>query len=78
MRSISIVQNDGRGRFGGRRDDIFITTKHWRKYHGYDESLKCLKMSLKALRVERIDLGEEQGRPLVYFRGGYGKFSPGA
>jgi len=29
-------------------------------------------------RVERIDLGEEQGRPLVYFRGGYGKFSPGA
>ncbi|MEE2659277.1 MAG: choice-of-anchor D domain-containing protein [Candidatus Latescibacterota bacterium] len=24
MRSISIVQNDGRGRFGGRRDDIFI------------------------------------------------------
>ena len=39
-----------------RRDDIFITTKHWRKYHGYDESLKCLKMSLKALRVERIDL----------------------
>ena len=27
-----------------RRDDIFITTKHWRKYHGYDESLKCLKM----------------------------------
>ncbi|MEQ8604280.1 MAG: flavin reductase family protein [Marivibrio sp.] len=29
-------------------------------------------------RVERIDLGEDDGKPLVYFRGGYGKFSAGA
>jgi flavin reductase (DIM6/NTAB) family NADH-FMN oxidoreductase RutF len=29
-------------------------------------------------RVARIDLGEESGKPLVYFRGGYGRFADGA
>lgn len=39
-----------------KREDIFITTKHWRKYHGYEPTLQCLKMSLRALQVTAIDL----------------------
>jgi diketogulonate reductase-like aldo/keto reductase len=39
-----------------KREDIFITTKHWRKYHGYEPTLQCLKMSLRALKVTHIDL----------------------
>jgi hypothetical protein len=39
-----------------KREDIFITTKHWRKYHGYEPTLQCLKMSLRALKVAHIDL----------------------
>lgn len=38
------------------RKELFITTKHWRKYHGYDASLQCLTLSLKRLNVEYIDL----------------------
>ena len=39
-----------------KREDIFITTKHWRKYHGYEPTLQCLKMSIRALKVDYIDL----------------------
>ena len=38
------------------RQDVFITTKHWRKYHGYEASFKCLDLSLKRLQVDYVDL----------------------
>lgn len=38
------------------REDIFLTTKHWRKYHGYDATMQCLRLSLLRLGVEYIDL----------------------
>ena len=38
------------------RAEVFITTKHWRKYHGYDASLECLETSLKRLRLDYVDL----------------------
>lgn len=38
------------------RKDVFIITKHWRQYHGYAETLKCLDLSLKRLQVEYVDL----------------------
>jgi len=34
----------------------FVTTKTWRKYHGYDETLKNLNMSLKRLDMPSVDL----------------------
>ena len=38
------------------RDAVFLTTKHWRKYHGYEPTLECLRLSLKRLEVDYIDL----------------------
>ena len=38
------------------REDVVITTKHWRKYHGYDESLRCLGLSLRRLGTDYVDL----------------------
>jgi len=38
------------------RDAVFITTKHWRKYHGYEPTLQCLNLSLKRLQTEYVDL----------------------
>eukprot|EP00559_Dactyliosolen_fragilissimus_P008273 CAMPEP_0184859248 /NCGR_PEP_ID=MMETSP0580-20130426/4247_1 /TAXON_ID=1118495 /ORGANISM="Dactyliosolen fragilissimus" /LENGTH=435 /DNA_ID=CAMNT_0027355767 /DNA_START=60 /DNA_END=1367 /DNA_ORIENTATION=- len=38
------------------RRDIFITTKQWRDYHGYEPTLECLEVSLKRLRTDYIDL----------------------
>lgn len=38
------------------RGDVFITSKQWRSYHGYDKTMKCLRLSLKRLDVEYIDL----------------------
>ena len=38
------------------RHELFVTTKHWRKYHGYEASLKCLKLSLKRLKLDYVDL----------------------
>ena len=38
------------------RDDVFITTKHWRKYHGYEPAKKCLALSLSRLGVTHVDL----------------------
>lgn len=38
------------------RKDVVIQTKHWRSYHGYDPTLKCLDLSLKRLQIESIDI----------------------
>ena len=38
------------------RDDVFITTKHWRSYHGYQASLQCLELSLERLKLDYVDL----------------------
>lgn len=38
------------------RQDVFVVTKHWRKYHGYDQTLECLNLSLKRLQLEYVDL----------------------
>jgi diketogulonate reductase-like aldo/keto reductase len=38
------------------RQHVFVTTKHWRKYHGYEPALQCLKLSLQRLQLEYIDL----------------------
>ena len=38
------------------RKEMFVTTKHWRKYHGYDASLQCLKLSLNRISMEYVDL----------------------
>ena len=38
------------------RDQVFVTTKHWRKFHGYEESLKCLDRSLQRLQLDHVDL----------------------
>ena len=38
------------------REDIFVITKHWRKYHGYDATLQCLNLSIKRLQLNYIDL----------------------
>ncbi|KAL7521306.1 hypothetical protein ACHAWX_005980 [Stephanocyclus meneghinianus] len=37
------------------RDDIFVTTKQWREYHGYQQSIKCLDLSLERLGLEYVD-----------------------
>lgn len=38
------------------RQEVFVTTKHWRKYHGYEPTLQCLKLSLKRLQLDYVDL----------------------
>lgn len=38
------------------RSEIFITTKQWRAYHGYEMTLKCLNLSLKRLQLDCVDL----------------------
>ncbi|CAB9505375.1 Deoxymugineic acid synthase 1 [Seminavis robusta] len=38
------------------RKQVFVVTKHWRKYHGYEETLQCLKLSLKRLQLDYVDL----------------------
>ena len=38
------------------REQVFLATKHWRKYHGYQASLECLRLSLRRLQVDYIDL----------------------
>jgi len=41
---------------GLARDQIFVTTKHWRKFHGFDASLACLTTSLRRLQLSYVDL----------------------
>jgi diketogulonate reductase-like aldo/keto reductase len=38
------------------RQEIFVVTKHWRKYHGYNETLECLRLSLSRLQLDYVDL----------------------
>jgi diketogulonate reductase-like aldo/keto reductase len=38
------------------RREVFVTTKHWRNYHGYDATMKCLQLSLQRLQLDTIDL----------------------
>ena len=38
------------------REDIFLTTKQWRAYHGYEPTLKCLEKSLHRLQTNYVDL----------------------
>jgi diketogulonate reductase-like aldo/keto reductase len=43
----SIVEN---------RNEIFVITKQWRNYHGYENTLHCLDLSLERLQLDYIDL----------------------
>ena len=38
------------------RDEVFVVTKHWRKYHGYAPTLECLDKSLSRLGLAFVDL----------------------
>ncbi len=38
------------------REEIFLTTKQWRAYHGYELTQKCLNLSLKRLQTQYLDL----------------------
>jgi diketogulonate reductase-like aldo/keto reductase len=38
------------------RASLFVITKHWRKYHGYELTLQCLDLSLKRLQLDYVDL----------------------
>lgn len=37
------------------REEIFVITKQWRDYHGYEASMKCLDASLERLGLEYVD-----------------------
>ena len=36
------------------REEVFLTTKHWRAYHGYEETKTCLDLSLKRLGLPSV------------------------
>ena len=38
------------------RDEVFVVTKHWRKFHGYAPALGCLERSLARLQLSHVDL----------------------
>ena len=38
------------------REEIFLTSKQWRAYHGYELTKKCLELSLKRLQTPYLDL----------------------
>jgi diketogulonate reductase-like aldo/keto reductase len=38
------------------REELVVVTKHWRKYHGYEQTNECLRLSLKRLNLDYIDL----------------------
>lgn len=41
---------------GVRREDVFITTKHWITQRGYTKTIQAAEASLKALKMDYIDL----------------------
>ena len=41
---------------GAKRDELFITTKLWNKYRGYESTLKYFEKSLALLGLEYVDL----------------------
>lgn len=47
---------DGIKASGARRDDIFITTKHWVTARGYEKTVAAVDASLKNLKLDYIDL----------------------
>ena len=38
------------------RSQVFVTTKMWRKFHGYENTVKNLETSLKRLQMDYVDL----------------------
>lgn len=38
------------------RTDLVVQSKHWRQYHGYEPTLECLRLSLKRLQLDYIDV----------------------
>ena len=38
------------------REEVFVTTKHWRSFHGYEPALQCLDRSLKRLGLDHVDM----------------------
>jgi diketogulonate reductase-like aldo/keto reductase len=38
------------------REELFITTKQWRTYHGYEPTFQCLELSLQKLQLDYVDL----------------------
>ena len=47
---------DGIAAAGLKREDIFLTTKHWIIYRGYKDTCKAIDTSLKNLGVDYLDL----------------------
>lgn len=41
---------------GVKREDIFLTTKHWVSERGYDKTIAAVEASLKALGTDYLDL----------------------
>ena len=41
---------------GIKREDIFLTTKHWVTYRGFDKTIEAVETSLKNLGTDYIDL----------------------
>lgn len=41
---------------GVKREDIFLTTKHWISERGYDKTVAAVESSLRALGVDTLDL----------------------
>jgi methylglyoxal/glyoxal reductase len=41
---------------GIKRDDVFVTTKVWNSYQGYDSTLQACEQSLRRLRMTYVDL----------------------
>lgn len=39
-----------------KRSDLFVTTKQWRAYHGYEKTKQCLAKSLTRLQLDYVDL----------------------
>ena len=38
------------------RSEVFLASKQWRSYHGYDLTLECLNKSLRRLQTDYLDL----------------------
>jgi diketogulonate reductase-like aldo/keto reductase len=55
-RNVGLALQDAISKNILKREDVFIITKHWRAYHGYDLTNECLSKSLKRLQVNSIDL----------------------
>jgi len=41
---------------GVKREDLFVTTKHWISERGYEKTIAACEASLKALKLDYIDL----------------------